>query len=95
MNFEWDEQKNLVNIQKHGIDFADAWELWEAPMLTAIDDRSNYGEVRWIGIGLLRSRVVVVVWTERNEDVVRIISLRKAIKHERAAFESALGHQLG
>ena len=53
MQFEWDEQKNQDNIGKHGLDFADAWEIFTAPMLTALDDREDYGEDRWIGIGLL------------------------------------------
>jgi uncharacterized protein len=95
MNFAWDERKNVRNIQKHGIDFADAWEIWEAPMLTALDDRIDYDEDRWVGIGLLRSRIVVVVWTEPDEETIRIISVRKALTHERAEYEAAIQHQLG
>jgi uncharacterized DUF497 family protein len=95
MRFEWDEEKNQANIQKHGLDFADAWEIFTAPMLTALDDREDYGEDRWIGLGMLRSRPVVVVFTERGEDVIRIISLRKALKHERLRYEQTLRDQLG
>ena len=95
MQFEWDEEKNQANIHKHGLDFADAWEIFTAPMLTALDDRDDYGEDRWIGIGLLRARVVVVVYTERDEDTIRIISLRKALTHERASYEQTLRDQLG
>jgi uncharacterized DUF497 family protein len=47
VNFEWDEDKNQENIRKHGFDFADAWEIFEAPMLTALDTREDYGEERW------------------------------------------------
>jgi uncharacterized protein len=95
MRFEWDEEKNQANIQKHGLDFVDAQEMFAAPMLTAIDDREDYGEDRWIGLGMIRSRIVVVVFTERGEGVIRIISLRKALKHERERFEQALRNQLG
>ena len=53
MNFEWDEEKNKSNIRRHGFDFADAWEIFEAPMRTALDLREDYGEDRWNGIGFL------------------------------------------
>lgn len=60
MRFEWDEQKNKINIRKHGFDFADAWEIFEAPMLTALDTGEDYNEDRWIGIGFLKERIVVI-----------------------------------
>ena len=95
MNFEWDEDKNQENIRKHGLDFADAWEIFEAPVQTARDTRADYGEDRWTGIGFLGNRIVVVVFTERGEDITRIISLRKALKYERKKFEDALRDRLG
>ena len=95
MNFEWDEEKNEENIRKHGFDFADAWEIFESPMRVALDTREDYGEDRLNGIGLLGNRIVVVVFTERGEDIIRIISLRKALKHERKKFEEALRDRLG
>ncbi len=94
MKFEWDEEKNKENIRKHGLDFADAWEIFDAPMLTNLDRREDYGEDRWIGIGFLKNFMVVVTFTERV-DVIRIISLRKALKHERTRFEEALRNELG
>jgi uncharacterized DUF497 family protein len=94
VHFEWDEQKNAVNVRKHGFDFADAWEIFESPMLTALDTREDYGEERWIAIGLLRERIVVVVFVERTNNTIRIISLRKALKHERIKFEEAVRDQL-
>lgn len=94
MRFEWDDEKNKENIRKHELDFADAWEIFEAPMLTNLDTREDYGESRWVGIGFLKNFVVVVVYTE-SEDVIRIISLRKALKHERTRFEEALRNELG
>jgi len=91
---EWDEEKNKENIRKHELDFADAWEIFDAPMLVNLDTREDYGEDRWIGIGFLKTLVAVVVYTE-SEDVIRIISLRKALRHERARFEEALRNELG
>jgi len=95
VKFEWDEQKNQENIRKHGLDFADAWEIFDAPMQTALDTRADYEEDRWTGIGFLGNRIVVVVFTQRSEDVVRIISLRKALNYERKKFEDALRDRLG
>ncbi len=91
MRFEWDEQKRKVNIRKHGFDFADAKQVFAGPMLVRLDMRQDYGEDRWIGIGITHGRVVVVVYTERDDgETIRIISLRKALKHERKRFEKAI-----
>jgi len=88
MKFEWNERKNRENIRRHGIDFTDAVEAFHHPMLVCLDDRKDYGEDRWIGIGLVRSTVVVVVYSEwQQEDRVRIISVRKALRHERERYE--------
>lgn len=95
MHFEWDEQKNRANIRKHGFDFADAREIFQAPMLVALDAGGDYDENRYVGVGFLKEHVVVVVFTERNSDTVRIISLRKALKHERLKFEEAVRNGLG
>jgi uncharacterized DUF497 family protein len=95
MRFEWNEQKNRANIRKHGLDFADAWEVFTLPMLVALDDRQDYGEDRWIGIGMLKSRVVIVIYTERDDNTIRIISLRKALTYERKRYEQTLRDRLG
>ncbi|BAY31999.1 hypothetical protein NIES2107_38850 [Nostoc carneum NIES-2107] len=92
MQFEWDEAKNLENIQKHQIDFADVPEMFDSPMLIEFDDRFDYGEERWIGISFLRNLVAVVVWTERQGDVIRIISARRANRYERKRFEQYLAN---
>ncbi len=49
MKFECNEEKNIANIRKHHIDFADAIEIFQHPILSNIDTRKNYGEERWIG----------------------------------------------
>jgi uncharacterized DUF497 family protein len=90
MQFEWDQAKNLENIRKHRIDFADVPEMFNGPMLAELDERADYGEDRWIGIGSLRNGTAVVVWTERQDDVIRIISARKANRYECQRFEQYL-----
>ena len=86
MRFEWDDSKRRINLRKHGIDFEDVTAAFDSPMLTALDTREDYGEERWIGIGIIQSVVVVIVFTERSHDSIRIISARKAIKHEKQAY---------
>ena len=90
MRFEWDERKNQVNLAKHGFDFADAYLIFNMPMVVELDAREIYGEDRYIGIGLLQGRVVVIVYTEPNEQTIRIISLRKALSYERRYYEQYL-----
>ena len=90
MQFEWDEAKNEINIRKHGIDFADVTDMFNHPMLTLLDDREDYGEERWIGIGWMQRLVGVVVYVERHEDTIRIISARKATKHEVRRYEQSI-----
>lgn len=90
MKFEWDEAKNTGNILKHGIDFVDVQELFNNYMLIDPDDRKDYGENRWIAIGMLRDSISVVVFTKRRKNVIRIISARKANKHERKRYQDSI-----
>jgi uncharacterized DUF497 family protein len=93
MDFEWDERKRLRNIERHSLDFTEAEEMCRGPMLTALDTREAYAEDRWIGVRMSRGRVLVVAFTDRDDGrVIRIISLRKALSHERKAFEEILGN---
>ena len=95
MKFEWDERKNQSNITKYGLDFADAFGVFNLPMLVYLDEREDYGEERYLGIGLLDGRIVVVIYTEPGEEMVRIISLGKALSHERKRYEQYLKNRLG
>lgn len=95
MRFEWDDAKNETNIRLHGIDFTDALLLFAEPMITDLDQRVDYGEDRWVSIGMLSNLTVVVVWTERDADMIRIISARKANKHERQRYAAYLTNRLG
>lgn len=85
MKLEWDEDKRKANFIKHGIDFSDAKYVFEGATLTFEDDRFAYGEQRFITMGMLKSLVVVIAHTERD-DVIRIISMRKANKHEQQIY---------
>lgn len=95
MKFIWDRRKNEANIKKHELDFADAYKVFESPMLVGVDDREDYGEDRWIGVGLMENRVVVIVFTEPDEDTIRIISFRKATTEERNNYEQEYKNQFG
>ena len=95
MDFEWDENKNKTNIEKRGLDFADAQQTFNAPMLVRIDNRKDYGEERFVGVGFLKNLVVVIVFTEPNEQTIRVVSLRKALKYEREQFEKHIANELG
>lgn len=94
MNFEWDELKNERNTTKHGFDFNDACRVFAFPMVVDLDARSNYGENRWVGTGMLDGRIVVVVYIEPDEETVRIISLRKALTHEKRRYEQYIKNRL-
>ena len=95
MGFEWDENKRAENIGKHELDFIDAWQSFDVPMLVDIDDREDYGEIRFIGFGFLRNIVVAIVFTEPDSETIRIISLRRALKYEREQFEEYIEDELG
>ncbi len=92
MKFEWDENKNAVNIQHHGIDFVDVPEMFDYYMLIDFDDRQEYHEDRWVGIGMLRNSIAVIVFTERRGDTIRIISARNANKYERKRYQKNIPH---
>jgi len=68
--FEWDENKRIGNLDKHGIDFEDASELFYGPVIVRRSNRNS--EERWIAIGRARDRIVSVIFTRRN-DLIRII----------------------
>lgn len=93
VKFEWDEGKNRENIRKHGIDLTDVVAVFDHPMLVCLDARRDYGEDRWIGVGLLRAMVAVVVYVEwTDEDTIRIISARRATRHETREYYERVPH---
>ena len=90
-DFEWDESKNNINRAKHKIDFMDAVQVFfDEHRTSKIDSRHDYGESRYQVIGMSNERVLFVVYTERSENTIRVISARKANKKERAAYERGI-----
>lgn len=86
MSFEWDHNKATVNLDKHGVDFADAATVFDDSNAVTIDD-PDHNEERFITIGMdAYGRILVVVYTWRG-DVIRIISARKSTKHEQKQYE--------
>ena len=83
MRYEWDEAKRQSNIQKHGIDFIGMERVFAGETVTILDDRFDYGEPRFLTVGLLGGHGVVIAHTETDE-VIRIIS--KATKNEEASY---------
>lgn len=85
MEFEWDEAKRKSNLRNHGIDFAGIEQAFEGETVTILDDRFDYSEQRFVTFGLLDGRVVAIAHTETDE-VIRIISVRKATKYEESSY---------
>ena len=85
MEFVWDESKRRSNLQKHGLNFADAYWAFTDDAFVIVDDREDYGEDRYILLGLVYERIVVIAFTVRG-DVIRIISMRKANKREQKSY---------
>ena len=90
MKFTWDEAKRQANIKKHGIDFVDVPPMFDGDIFTIEDLRFDYGETRYLTLGLLQYRVIVVAHTE-EDDVIRIISARKATKYEEKNYFQEVG----
>ena len=88
--FTWDERKRKLNLAKHGIDFHDAEVIFDGPLVTVEDRREDYGERRYVALGFLAEVVVSLTYSERG-DRIRIISIRKALKHETRFFFSQIG----
>ncbi|NJK54035.1 MAG: BrnT family toxin [Leptolyngbyaceae cyanobacterium SU_3_3] len=85
MRFTWDKNKRQSNLAKHGFDFVDAAQVFEGATFTFEDDRYTYGEQRFITLGLLQARVIVIAHTEVGDEV-RVISMREATKREQLIF---------
>ena len=90
MQITYDITKRNKTLIERGLDFADAKAVFAGHHFTAEDLRQDYGEVRLISIGLLKGRMVVLVWTPRGEDR-RIISMRKANEREQVLYAHRLG----
>ena len=93
MKVTWNHEKNLANQKKHGVSFEEASELFTSGVdcLEIFDEAHSELEDRFISIGPVRRGLVLVIWTERDEDVVRIISARWATRREKTLFSDHTG----
>jgi len=85
MRFAWSDEKRKANLRQHGLDFIDAPKVFDGATVTLVDDRFAYAEERFLTLGLRGETVVSIVHTE-TQDTIRIISFRKATRHEQAIF---------
>jgi uncharacterized protein len=92
MIFEWDDYKAAGNIRKHGVAFELAQQVWDDPAHIIVFDRHEENEERWHAIGLVRGILILTVVhalpATSDEDVIRIISARKATRDERKRYEA-------
>ncbi len=93
MRFEWDNNKNKINIKKHNISFDEAKEIFEDPLhISILDKRFSYFEERWITLGESKKRKLLVVanlfFDDLGEEIIRIISAREATSHEQRQYET-------
>jgi hypothetical protein len=91
--FEWDEGKNQINLNKHGIDFDTASFVFDDPHFLTEQDRVVDGEERWQTIGMVGGFVILMVahtvQDASNVEIIRIISARRAIPKEKKRYEQA------
>lgn len=91
MRFEWDSDKESVNIKKHSVSFEDAKEALNCGLVVVLKETHQNGEERFVYIGLSKKlNVLVVVVVYPDENITRIISARKANKRERKFYEAQL-----
>jgi len=88
-DFEWDPEKSIANLMKHGISFEEATDVFEDPLMRQfLSMRPSISEIRCLAVGLRDESLVSVVFTERRS-VVRIISARKASRSERRKYDQS------
>jgi uncharacterized DUF497 family protein len=89
MEISYDASKRDRTLAERGLDFEDAVEVFAGPAIDLLDDRKDYGETRWVTYGLLKGRMVALVWTARGNGR-HIISMRKANDREKKAYQEDL-----
>jgi uncharacterized DUF497 family protein len=88
--FEWHEPKRQRNLVQHGIDFADAKEIWQGAVVEVPSAQEEHGEHRYIAYGVLEGRIIAVVFTWRGT-IRRLISARRARTYERRHYQNLFG----
>ncbi len=89
LEFEWDEEKASANLRKHRVSFLTAAEAFANEIIERIDDREDYGEIRFIALGRVDTEAYRIVFTWRGESLIRIISAQKASRDEREIYHRA------
>ena len=89
MEISYDPKKRDSTLAERGLDFNDAKRVFAGTTIDLLDDRKDYGELRWVTYGLLSGRMVAVVWTPRGE-TRHIISMRKTNEREQKAYQDEL-----
>ena len=89
---EWDHAKDLANQRKHGVSFEEASELFSSGVdyLEILDDAHSGAEDGFVALGPIRRGLILIIWTERHDEIIRIISARWATKNEQRLYESYL-----
>ena len=90
MKISYDPAKRERTLQERQLDFEEALIVFRGLVYTEEDDRHDYGERRLITVGLLRGRMVIIVWTQRGQ-TRHIISFRKANDREKAKYKDRMG----
>ncbi len=89
MEIGYDPEKRAKTLAERGLDFEDAVHVFAGTTIDLLDDRKDYGETRWVTYGLLKGRIVALVWTPRGKKR-HIISMRKANDREQKAYQDEL-----
>jgi hypothetical protein len=88
--FEWNENKRIQNIKKHNIDFVDAMLVFDGRPVVSYPSDKN-GEKRWVTISVIHEIEITTVWTSRDKNLIRIISMRRARDEERRKYREIFG----
>ncbi|MDJ0902585.1 MAG: BrnT family toxin [Xenococcus sp. MO_188.B8] len=84
--YEWDDDKNRKNVEKHGIDFETAKRIFDSPIVSRRDERKDYNEIRYVSIGIIDQVAMIVVIHTNRQDRIRLISARPASRRERRIY---------
>lgn len=93
MRFDWDPEKAAANLVKHGVAFGDAIGVFDDPFHRSRQDRHVDGEERWQTMGMVQGLVLLLVahtvWEDGDQEVIRIVSARRANRQERRNYEQS------
>lgn len=84
--YEWDDDKNRKNVEKHGIDFETAKRIFDSPIVSRRDLRKDYNEIRYVSIGIIDQVAMIVVVHTNRQGRIRLISARPASRRERRIY---------